>query len=155
MRKAEAADHDAIWAILEPVFRAGDSYAVDPGLSRDAALGYWCGPGHEVWVTGDGAGSYYLRANQGGHGDHVCNAAFATLAAARGQGTARRMLEHALDRARERGFRAMQFNFVVATNARAIAIWRDYGFDIAGRLPQAFRHPEEGFVDALVMHRFL
>ncbi len=155
LHRAGPADHDRLWAILEPAFRGGDTYAVDPAISRADALAYWTGPDREAWITGDGTGTYYLKPNQAGHGDHVCNAGFATLPAARGRGTARAMLTHALDRARARGFLAMQFNFVLATNTRAIAIWRDYGFDIVGRLPQAFRHPSEGLVDALVMHRFL
>lgn len=153
--RASDGDDDALWAILEPAFRAGDSYAVAPDIGRAAALGYWCEPGHEVWIAGAELGSYYLRANQGGNGDHVCNAGFVTAAAARGRGVARAMLGHALVRARERGFTAMQFNFVVATNTRAIAIWQDYGFDIVGRVPQAFRHPVHGPTDALVMHRHL
>ncbi len=155
MRPVSEADHDRVWTILEPIFRAGDTYAVDPAVSRADALAYWCAPGHETWLAAGGAGSYYLRANAGGNGDHVCNAAFATAREAQGRGIARGMLDHALGRARARGFRAMQFNFVVSTNTRAIALWTDYGFDIAGRLPQAFRHPAEGFVDALVMHRVL
>ncbi len=153
--RATAADHEVLWAMLEPIFRAGDTYAVDPAISREDALGFWCAEGHETWLTVDRAGSYFLRANKSGNGDHVCNAAFATAREDRGRGTARAMLEHALWRARVRGFRAMQFNFVVASNVRAISIWRDYGFDIVGRLPQAFRHPGEGLVDALVMHRLL
>ncbi len=155
LRPATPADRDALWAILEPAFRGGDTYAVDPGISREDALAYWTGPDREAWITADGTGTYYLRPNQPGGGDHVCNAGFATLPASRGRGTARAMLDHALERARARGFAAMQFNFVVATNTRAIAIWQDYGFDIVGRLPQAFRHPVEGFVDALVLHRRL
>ncbi|PZX15023.1 acetyltransferase (GNAT) family protein [Palleronia aestuarii] len=154
-RVTRPGDDARLWAILGPIFRAGDTYAIDPGIAEDDALAYWCGPAHETWLTEDGTGSYYLRANQGGNGDHVCNAGFATSQAARGRGTARGMLEHALDRGRDRGFRAMQFNFVVSRNVRALAIWSDYGFDIVGRVPQAFRHPEEGFVDALVLHRFL
>ena len=49
----------------------------------------------------------------------------------------------------------MQFNFVVANNARAIATWERAGFDIVGRLPQAFHHPQAGYVDALVMMKRL
>jgi ribosomal protein S18 acetylase RimI-like enzyme len=49
----------------------------------------------------------------------------------------------------------MQFNFVVRTNRRAIRIWESFGFEIAGRLPGAFQHPSEGYVDAFVMLRSL
>ncbi|MGG7644689.1 N-acetyltransferase family protein [Rhodovulum sp. YNF3179] len=159
IRPATAADADRTWSILEPVLRAGDTYAVDPGLSRDAALAWWLGAPHRTYLAEDAdgtvLGTYYLMPNQGGGGAHVANAGFVTAPAARGRGVARAMLEHALETARATGYRAMQFNFVVETNSRAIAIWADYGFDVVGRLPGAFRHPDRGYVDALVMYRHL
>jgi len=158
IRAAAADDAAAIWAVLEPVFRAGETYAVARDIGRDDALSRWFAPGHEVFVAAghDGvAGTYYLRANHAGGGDHVANAGFATATHAQGRGVARRMLEHSLARAAARGFRAMQFNFVVATNVRAVDTWTRHGFATVGRLPQAFRHPTLGFVDALVMHRTL
>lgn len=158
IRPATPADGDAVWTLLEPTFRAGDSYAIDPAISRAEALAYWLGPTHRAFLAheaGDAVGTFYLRANQGGNGDHVCNAGFVTAPAARGRGVARAMLERALDLGRDEGFAAMQFNFVVETNTRALAIWTAYGFDIAGRVPQAFRHPQAGLVDALILHRFL
>jgi len=152
------ADAGALWALLEPVFRAGDTYAIDADIARDDALAYWCGPGRRVFVceaAGSVLGSYYIVRNQGGGGAHVCNCGFVTAPAARGRGVARAMLAHALDTASALGFRAMQFNFVVATNTRAIATWERAGFDTVGRLPGAFRHPQDGYVDALVMYRSL
>ncbi|TRD22188.1 GNAT family N-acetyltransferase [Palleronia caenipelagi] len=153
--RASRDDAPAIWAMLEPAFRAGDSYAVDPEISRHAALDYWFREGNEVWLAGEGLGTYYLRPNQPGPGDHVCNAGFVTAATARGRGVARMMLAHALVRAKEAGYHAMQFNFVLATNTRALAIWQSHQFDVIGRVPQAFRHPAEGLVDALILYRKL
>ena len=158
IRPATPADHDAIWRILEPIFRAGDTYTVDPDISRDDALVYWTGASHGAFVAeADGAvlGTYYLRRNQAGGGAHVCNCGYATAPEAQGKGVARAMLAHSLDEARRQGFRAMQFNFVVATNTRAIATWERAGFAVVGRLPGAFRHPIEGFTDALVMYKDL
>jgi ribosomal protein S18 acetylase RimI-like enzyme len=100
-------------------------------------------------------GTSFVRANQLGGGGHVANAAYATAQDAQGKGIARAMCQHSLEHARARGFRAMQFNFVVATNTRAIALWRGMGFSIVGTLPDAFAHPTLGYVDALVMHRSL
>jgi ribosomal protein S18 acetylase RimI-like enzyme len=100
-------------------------------------------------------GTYYICSNQGGNGRHICNCGFATHVDAQGKGIARTMLEHSLDVAPEMGFRAMQFNFVLANNTRAVAIWEKYGFDIIGRIPHAFDHPATGFVDALIMHKTL
>jgi len=156
IRLAEEDDSDAIWAILKPIFRAGDTYAVAPDISAEDALQFWTGGNHTAFVAGlPVLGTYYICANQQGGGAHVCNCGFATSPEAQGTGIARAMLDHALTCAREMGFRAMQFNFVVSTNTRAIAIWERHGFDIVGRLPGAFDHPEQGFVDALVMYRDL
>ena len=159
IRPAAAADAPAIWSILESVIRAGDTYALDRAMPRDAALAYWFGAGKEVFVAeGEGGailGTYYLRANQAGGGAHVCNAGYMTDPAARGRGVARAMAVHSLDHAKARGFRAMQFNFVVSSNERAVRLWQSLGFDIVGRLPGAFDHPDAGTVDALVMYRTL
>ena len=158
IRAATPGDGPALWAVLEPVFRAADTYAVPRDIGRDEALDRWCAPGHEVFVAhlqGEVVGTYYLRANHQGGGDHVANAAFATARSAQGRGIARRMLAHSLARAKARGFRAMQFNFVVSTNERAIETWTRHGFAVVGRLPLAFRHPTLGLVDALVMHKAL
>lgn len=144
--------------MLEPVFRAGDTYTIDRDISRAAALAYWTGPERRVFVfEADGVvlGSYYLVRNQGGGGAHVCNCGFVTADAARGRGVARAMLAHALETATVAGFRAMQFNFVVESNVRAVDTWRRAGFDVVGRLPGAFEHPTQGYVDALVMYRSL
>ena len=157
-RPAGPADDPALWAILEPVIRAGETYTLDPDLTEAAALAYWTGPDKACFVAeADGrvVGTYYLRANQAGGGRHVCNCGYMVATAAAGRGVARAMCAHSLDEARARGFRAMQFNFVVSTNQRAVALWRSMGFDTVGRLPGAFHHPVQGDVDALVMFRTL
>jgi ribosomal protein S18 acetylase RimI-like enzyme len=144
--------------MLEPVFRAGDTYTVDPEISRDAALAYWFGPERRVFVAEDSGqllGTYYIVRNQKGGGSHVCNCGYVTALAARGRGVARLMLAHSLELAPRLGFRAMQYNFVVSTNTRAVETWRRAGFEVVGRLPGAFQHPQQGYVDALVMVRAL
>ena len=100
-------------------------------------------------------GTYLLRANQHGGGAHVCNCGYVTAPDVQGKGVAHAMCLHSLEHARVRGFRAMQFNFVVSTNTRAVALWERCGFEVVGRLPKAFAHPTLGEVDALVMHRTL
>ncbi len=155
IRPATPADAPAIWQIIAPAIRAGETLAVDRNASESAAIAYWMAPEKTVFVAqrDDGAliGSYTLRANSAGGGRHVANAGYVTAPDASGQGVARAMCAHSLDEARARGFRAMQFNFVISTNTRAVALWQAMGFTIAGRLPGAFEHPSLGFVDALVM----
>jgi ribosomal protein S18 acetylase RimI-like enzyme len=158
IRPYRDSDADRLWQILEPVLRAGDTYALPRDWARDEALAYWLMPGHEVFVAGDGddiLGTYYLQANQKGGGARVANCGYVTAANATGRGVARAMCGHSIDHARDRGFRAMQFNFVVSTNIRAVRLWQALGFEIVGTLPRAFDHPREGEVDALVMYRFL
>jgi ribosomal protein S18 acetylase RimI-like enzyme len=155
---SRSTDGDAIWAVLEPTIRAAETYTLPADMPRDEALAYWFTPQHGVYVATDGdqvLGTYFLQPNQQGGGSHVANCGYATAPWATARGLGRAMCAHSLDRARERGFRAMQFNFVVSTNEPALHLWRSFGFEIVGRLPGAFRHPNRGFVDALVMYRSL
>lgn len=156
IRPFASADAADIWRILEPAIRAGDVFALPRDMSEADAIAYWCGPGRRAFVAdADGAilGTSYIRANQQGGGGHVANAGYATAPAAAGRGIARALCEHSLEEARRLGFRAMQFNFVVSTNVRAVRLWESCGFEIVGRLPGAFDHPMLGEVDALVMSR--
>ena len=158
VRAAEAADHDAIWAIIEPVIRAGETLALPRDLTREAALALWFSADRTVRVVeADGAllGVFYVRPNQAGGGAHVANAGYVTAAHATGRGVARHMCAASLKLARSQGYRAMQFNFVVSSNVRAVALWEGMGFAVAGRLPGAFERPGGEFVDALVMWRGL
>jgi ribosomal protein S18 acetylase RimI-like enzyme len=166
IRLAEDRDDDAIWSILAPILGDGETYALPRDWSRAEALGFWCGGNHAVFVAelpADSAsaapsrvvGTYYLQPNRQGGGAHVANCGYVVAPAATGRGIARGLCMHSLEEARRRGFRAMQFNFVVASNARAVALWQSLGFEIVGRLPEAFAHPQLGLVDALVMYRKL
>jgi ribosomal protein S18 acetylase RimI-like enzyme len=182
IRAAIEADRNAIWNIFHEIVTAGDTYAFDPKMSREEALAYWFRADTNTYVAevdresvGEAdsfpgtatpspapemkerviVGTYILRPNQAGGGSHVANAAFMVAADAQGSGVGRRMAEHCLSEARRMGFRAMQFNFVVSTNASAIHLWEQLGFKIVGTLPGAFHHPEKGYVDVYVMFRSL
>ncbi len=158
IRKAEARDATAILEIILPVIREGATYALDADMSEADALTYWTGTDRETFVAEeDGVilGTYFIRPNQAGGGRHVCNCGYMTRASATGRGVARSMCEHSLRYAAAQGYRAMQFNFVVSTNERAVRLWQSLGFETVGRLPGAFRHPAQGYVDALVMYRLL
>lgn len=158
IRPAQASDDDAVWSILEPIIRAGDTYTLPCEISREDALSFWFSEDHEVFVAeNDGriVGTYFLRPNQHGAGSHVANCGYMTAPAATGTGVATAMCAHSLERARTRGFRAVQFNFVVSTNERAVRLWQKHGFRIVGQLPNAFLHPQLGYTDAYVMYREL
>jgi L-amino acid N-acyltransferase YncA len=158
IRRASLVDAGAIWAILEPTIRAGETYAFEPTLKEADALAFWMGSDKETFVAeedGEIVGTYFIRPDQAGGGAGVCNCGYMTRASATGRGVARLMCQHSMDYARARGYRAMQFNFVVSTNERAVRLWKSLGFETVGRLPLAFQHPRLGLVDALVMFRLL
>jgi L-amino acid N-acyltransferase YncA len=158
IRLAAAGDRDAVWNILEAVIRAGETYALPRDMPREDALAHWFAPDRTVFVAQEEEkilGTYYLRANRPGPGAHVANAGFMVANEAAGRGLGQALCGHALATAKTAGFRAMQFNFVVASNNRAVRLWQRMGFAVAGRLPRAFDHPSLGLVDALVMFREL
>lgn len=158
IRPANLNDRSTIWQIMRPIIRAGETYTLERDMSETEALGYWIAPDKETFVAEeDGVvlGTYYIRANQTGGGQHVCNCGYMTDTKANGRGVGRQMHAHSINHAREKGFRAMQFNFVISSNERAVRLWLASGFEIVGRLPEAFRHPAQGYVDALVLFRTL
>lgn len=158
IRQTTDADFAQIWPIFLEIVAAGTTYAIDPDTDEAGARRIWMDAPQETWVAvEDGVvlGTYYIKANHAGGGAHVCNCGYMVASSAQGRGIARAMCEQSQERAVEIGFRAMQFNFVLVTNVGAIGLWKKLGFDEVGRLPEAFEHPSEGYVDALVMFKGL
>ncbi|MCM2369208.1 GNAT family N-acetyltransferase [Aporhodopirellula aestuarii] len=160
IRLFEEADWNATWRIVEPVFRAGDTYPYSPDITRDEAFDVWVAIPQATYIAIDdenGAilGTYYIKPNQPAQGSHVCNCGYIVSDAARGRGVASQMCEHSQQEAVRRGFRAMQYNLVVATNEGAVRLWQKLGFQIVGTLSEAFKHPILGYVDAHVMYKKL
>jgi len=160
IRAATADDWPDLWPMLRDNARANETYTWPPDISEDDARAQWMKrpPGRTVVaVDSDGTvlGTAYTRPNQDGPGDHVANASFLVDPAQSGRGVARQLCRHVLDQARADGYRAMQFNAVVETNTRAVALWQSFGFEILTTLPEAFRHPVHGFVGLHVMYRRL
>jgi ribosomal protein S18 acetylase RimI-like enzyme/ADP-ribose pyrophosphatase YjhB (NUDIX family) len=158
IRGATEIDQDAIWEIFRAVVAGRDTYVFPPETPRDEGVGYWFGPDVTSFVAeidGRVVGMCKVIPNRRGLGSHVSNASFMVHPAAAGRGVGRAMGSHCLVEARRQGYDAMQFNFVVATNTRAVALWRQLGFQIIATLPRAFQHGTLGLVDAYVMHRTL
>ena len=158
IRAAAEADWPAIWSILEPVFRAGETYAIDRDISEDAARALWITAPRATYVAeaeGEILGTYYIKSNHAGGASHICNCGYVTAAAAQGRGIASAMCRHSLEQAPRLGYRAMQYNLVLASNDGAVRLWQKLGFEIVGTLPAAFDHPGLGPVDAFVMWKDL
>ena len=156
IREIQPQEFDLVWPIYREVIAGGDTYAYDPATTFDEAKAMWTTPSGRVFVAEEGErvlGCYLLKPNQGGLGDHVANAGYMVASDARGKGIAGAMCEHSMQTARAAGFAAMQFNFVVASNTTAVALWQKHGFEIVGRVPNAFRHKTRGLTDVYVMYR--
>ena len=158
LRRADAHDAEAIVAIARELVADGTTYTFPPETTDEDLKAFWLGPSVRTYVAereGEVVGCAWLRPNQPGRGSHVANAAYAVVQRAQGLGVGRALAEHSLEEARRLGYTAMQFNFVVSTNAAAVELWKRLGFAIVGTLPHAFQHPRLGMVDAYVMYRFL
>lgn len=156
LRRATEADWPALWAILEPIIREGETFALPRDGSEDIGRAYFASPEKTNFVAlidGEILGASYIRANQQGSGAHIANCGYMTSPNARGKGIAHALCAHSIGECRARGFRGIQFNFVVSTNEPAVHIWQSFGFETLARLPGAFDHPKLGYVDALVMFK--
>ena len=159
IREYRESDWPEVLPILQETFRAGDTYAFSPQSTEEQIHRVWIEAPAKTFVArepdGRIQGTYFIKANQPGLGAHVCNCGYVVTPGAQGRGIAALMCEHSQAQALALGFRAMQFNFVVVTNTRAIRLWERLGFSVVGRLPGAFNHRQLGYVDALVMFKQL
>jgi L-amino acid N-acyltransferase YncA len=158
IRKIEMKDYQVVWRIFRQVVATGDTYAYSADIEREEALEIWIDRPRKTYVAeldGVVVGTYYIKTNQPGLGNHICNAGYMVAAEARGKGVGRAMAEHSLVEARRMGYHAMQFNMVVSTNSTAVKLWQSLGFEIVGVIPQAFNHAQLGLVDAYVMYKRL
>ncbi len=158
IRPALDRDFDAMWPIFQTLVARGDTYAFGADTGAEVCRAFWFGAGVQSFVALIGErllGMYRLSANQPGHGGHVANAAFMVDPGAQGVGVGSLLGRHCLERARECGYLAMQFNFVVSTNIGALMLWKKLGFAVVGTLPKAYRHAQLGYVDAYVMYQLL
>jgi L-amino acid N-acyltransferase YncA len=164
IREARPEDWEAIWPFFRQIVAAGETYVYDPGMSEAEARSIWIKdpstqpPARTVVATGAAdeiLGTASMYANRPRPGSHVASASFMVDPRHGGRGVGRALGEYVIEWAGESGYRAIQFNAVVESNAPAVALWRSLGFEVVGRVPEAFQHPREGYVGLLIMHRFL
>jgi L-amino acid N-acyltransferase YncA len=158
IRKAFETDKPAIRQIIKEVIAGGDTYVFDPETPEEEMISYWFSSEKHVYVAEENGmvlGTYWLKANQPGLGDHVGNGAYMVSSNAKGKGIGKMMAEHSIEEARRIGYLSIQFNFVVKSNTVAVNLWKSVGFEVIGEIPDAFRHQQNGFTNALIMYRRL
>ena len=164
VRPAVEADWPAIWRIFRAVVAAGETYSYAPDITEDEARTTWLHVAagssagrvactYVAVLGGEIVGTALVKPNLPGLGDHVANAGWMIEPALTGRGLGRAFAEAVIGEARQAGYEAMQFNAVVATNDRAVTLWRSLGFETIGTVPGAFRHTTQGPTDLLIMHR--
>jgi ribosomal protein S18 acetylase RimI-like enzyme len=158
IRKATSTDQEAVWAIIQPVIAAGDTYMFYPDSSKEKMLAFWFGADKYTYVSTINdqiVGTFFLKDNQMDLGSHVANAGYMVAAEASGQGIGQAMGEFSLEEAKRLGYRSMQFNIVVKSNERAVRLWQRLGFQVIGEIPEAFQNRQNGFTNAYIMFRVL
>ena len=158
IRVAQQHDWSQIWEILREAFAAESTYVYSANISEKEAYKLWMEkPTVTFVVQKDNAilGTYYIKPNQPELGSHICNCGYITAKKAQGQGLGKFMCEHSLKMAKDMGFLAMQYNLVVSNNERAVHLWKKFGFEIIGTIPQAFYLKRKQFVDAYIMYKKL
>lgn len=168
IRKANEADKEEVWKIIQAVISTSDTYTFAPDSPKEKMLGFWFGEDKETYVAvwsepsalagglnSQILGTFFLKANQPDLGSHICNAGYMVSPKAKGKGIGRKIAEFSLPEAKRLGFKAMQFNFVVKSNEVAVKLWLSLGFEIIGEIPEAFQHKDLGLVNALIMYRKL
>ena len=158
IRKATQADNDAIWRIIKEVISTGDTYCFATNSSKEKMLNYWCGEDRFTYVAtvdDEVAGTFVLKDNQPDLGSHIANGSYMASSAFAGMGLGLEMGKFSIGEARRLGYKAMQFNIVIKSNERAVALWKKLGFGIIGEIPEAFDHAENGLTNAYIMYRKL
>lgn len=158
IRPATEKDFDQIWPIFQEIATAGETYGYPRDISKEQAIKLWMDIPIQTYVLEEDEkvlGTYYIKTNHAGPGDHVCNCGYMVSSKARGRGLATKMCEHSQEAAKNLGYLAMQFNFIASSNEGALRLWTNLGFETVGRLPKAFNHPSKGYIDAFVMYKWL
>lgn len=158
IRNADPEDFEEIWPIFQSVIEKGETYVYAPSTTYQQAFDIWMKRPLRTFVAEIDktiVATYYIKPNYTGLGAHICSCGYMVHKAFRNQGIATQMCQHSLVTAKQLGFDAMQFNFVVSTNKASISLWKKMGFCIVGTIPNAYQHQHLGKVDIYIMYRGL
>jgi len=159
IRPIEEKDFEEIYKIFSNIIKKGDSYVNRPDTTKEEIYIKWVKNSIPTFVAelgGKLVGAYSLRNNHIDLGSHIANASYIVDETIRGKGIGKKLGQHSLETARNLGYKAIQFNFVVSTNKPAVNLWQSLGFKIIGIVPKAYQHQQlKTLVDVYIMHREL
>ncbi|MGF1459631.1 MAG: GNAT family N-acetyltransferase [Leptolyngbyaceae cyanobacterium] len=157
---------EAVRVMLNDFIQAGTTYPQSAPLTGADFANYWLkGDAFVVRLAsetssdslagGDVVAAFYLKPNFPGRCSHICNAGFIVAPEWQGQGLGRWMGESMLMLARDRGYRAVMYNLVFATNVPSLKLWESLGFQEIGRIPDGVQMPDGRYVDAIMLYKSL
>lgn len=158
IREVKIEDYEKVWEIFSAVIKTGDTYVFLPDTSKADLEKHWFADYMTTFVLEENneiLGTYIIKPNQIGLGNHIANCSYMVSPKAQGKGIGKQLCEHSIQFAKENNYQAIQFNIVVSSNQNAIGLWKKYGFEIIGTIPKAFRHLDLGLVDAYIMYKSL
>lgn len=158
LRKATKKDYEGIWNIFSAVISTGDTYVFDPKTDKETLQQHWFAPYMDTFVLEDNGeilGTYIIKPNQIDLGNHIANCSYMVHPKAHRKGIGKQLCEHSLAFAKETGYHAIQFNYVISTNTAAVALWQKFGFRIIGITPNGYQHQSLGLVDTYIMYKAL
>lgn len=158
IRQMAKDEFDKVWPFYSAIIRAGKTYSYPPDLTFEQGRDIWFAEGKTPFIAeidGEAVGTFYLRSNQLGLGDHVANGGFMVAPQHIGKGYGTQMGEAMVEEARKAGYHGMQFNFIVVDNEPSLRVWKKLGFEIVGTVPDAFRHSEKGLMSVHILYRKL
>lgn len=149
IRRYGQQDVSGMAEVWNEVVRDGIAFPQEDELDGRAAAEFFASQTHCGVAVEDGrvVGLYILHPNNVGRCGHIGNASYAVGSAARGKGVGKRLVEDSLSQAKAHGFRIMQFNAVVASNASARHLYEKIGFAQLGTIPGGFRMPDGSYAD--------
>ena len=144
--------------IWNEVVADGNAFPQDTEMTADAANHFFLEQTYtgiaEDTETHEILGRYILHPNNVGRCGHICNASYAVRKNIRGLYIGEKLVLDCLKMAKEKQFRILQFNAVVATNTHALHLYERIGFKKLGTIPGGFRMPDGTYED-IIPHYYL
>lgn len=149
IRKYEKEDLPEMIRIWNEVVEDGVAFPQEELLSEETGKVFFAGQSYCGVAEEEGKlyGLYILHPNNVGRCGHICNASYAVSRESRGRHIGEALVRDCLKKGKEKGFRILQFNAVVASNASARHLYEKIGFLQLGRIPEGFRMKDGSYED--------
>lgn len=157
IRQYQEADLAQMRTLWNEIVAAGNAFPQEEPLSMSEAGEFFAAQSYSAVAElgSDIVGLYILHPNNIGRCGHLANASYAVAKAVRGQHIGEQLVRDSLTKARELGFRVLQFNAVVKSNASAIHLYQKLAFKELGSIPGGFRMPDGSYQDIVLFYRQL